>query len=67
MLLISEVLIVKVELSRVLSSGASLFDSSLLIVTDSLFKEVGLALEGDHVHPFEGVLDIISLGDSESE
>ena len=42
-----------------------LLDSSLLILADSLLEEVGLALQRDHVHPLEGVLDVVLLGDAE--
>eukprot|EP00960_Hanusia_phi_P004077 119069-Hanusia_phi.AAC.8 len=29
--------------------------ASLLVVSDPLLEEVGLSLEGDHVHPLEGI------------
>lgn len=34
-------------------------DTSFLVFTDSLLEEIGLALEGDHVHPVEGVLGVV--------
>jgi len=43
------------------------FNSSLLVVTDSLLKEVSFALEADHVHPFEGVINAVVLGDAKCE
>ena len=43
------------------------FDTSLLVVTHALLEEVGLALQRDHVHPLEGVLDIVVLGYSEGD
>ena len=47
-----------------------LHDTSLLVVTDLLFEEVGLALEGDHFHEVEGVGDIevlfVAEGDEEA-
>lgn len=36
-------------------------DTSLGIVRDTLLEEIGLALEGDHVHEIEGVRDIVDL------
>ena len=42
-----------------------LLDVGLLVLADSLLEEVGLAGEGDHVHPLEGVLDQVVLGHSE--
>jgi len=40
---------------------------SLLVVTDSPLKEISFALEADHVHPFEGVLNAVVLGDAKCE
>ena len=34
-----------------LSQGTTCHDSSLLVFTNTLLKEVGLALQGDHLHP----------------
>jgi len=36
-------------------------DTSTLVVRDTLLEEVGLALEGDHVHEVEGVGDLVVL------
>ena len=44
-----------------------LLDVGLLILADSLLEEVGLAGERDHVHPLEGVLDVVELGDAHGE
>ena len=44
-----------------------LLDVSLLILADSLLEEVGLAGERDHVHPLEGVLHVVELGDAHGE
>lgn len=38
-------------------------DTSLLVVTHALLKEVGLALERDHVHPLEGVGGVVLCKD----
>ena len=35
--------------------------SKLLVITDALLKEVGLSLQGDHVHEVKGVLHIPDL------
>ena len=40
-------------------------DAGLLVVADPLLEEVGLALQRDHVHPLEGVLNVILLGVAE--
>jgi hypothetical protein len=42
-------------------------NTGLLVVTDTLLEEVGLPLEGNHVHPLEGVLVVVVLGYSECE
>ena len=36
----------------------------LLVLTHTLLEEVGLALQGDHVHPLERVLNVVVLGDT---
>lgn len=40
-------------------------DSTLGVLSHSLLEEVGLSLEGDHLHPLEGVGGFIHLGDVE--
>jgi hypothetical protein len=50
------------EFTGVFTIGFSLHLSScFLVVTNSLFEEVSLALKRDHVHPLEGVLSIVVL------
>ena len=39
----------------------SVVDASLGVIRHTLFEEVGLALERDHVHEIEGVGDIVDL------
>ena len=64
---ISEVLI-KVKLAGVVRCAlCSELYASFLIVTYTLLEEVGLALERDHVHPFEGILDVVVLGNAKLE
>lgn len=41
-------------------------DTSLGIVRDTLLEEVGLSLEGDHVHEVKGVCDVVDLVRPES-
>ncbi len=41
------------------SEGSSVHDTGLLVLANSLFKEVGLTLHGDHLHPWEWVADIV--------
>ena len=51
-------------LRRFMEKGTILFvshDISFLIFTNSLFKEIGLSLEGNHFHPFERILRIVVL------
>ena len=31
----------------------------LLVLSDTLLKEISLSLERDHVHPFERILDVV--------
>jgi len=45
---------VQAETVRVLAAGCG-HNSRLLILTNTLLKEVGLALEGDQLHPIEGI------------
>jgi len=62
----SEVIILDIKLACVGLSGTRCdLDTSLLVVSDSLLKEVGLSLKRDHIHPLEGVLHIVLLGNSE--
>jgi hypothetical protein len=42
-------------------------NSSLAVLSYSFLKEVGLALERDHLHPFKGVLDFVNLWHFEGE
>ena len=66
--LVSEILIIsKVELARVVCSVLCNFDTSSLVIADSLLKKVGFTLQGDHIHPLEGVLNVVVLGYSELE
>ena len=59
---------VEVELARVICLTFSRqLHASLLIVTNSLFKEVGLALERDHVHPFERIFTSVLLRNTKLE
>lgn len=44
-----------------------LFNVGLLVLSYSLLEEVSLTGERDHVHPFEGVFDLIVLRYSEGE
>ena len=39
----------------------------LLVLSDTLLKEIGLSLERDHVHPFEGILDVVKFGNTDGE
>ena len=57
----SEVLILNLEAESLLQFliFVSLLDARSLILTDSRFKEVGLSLERDHVHPFKWVSDVV--------
>lgn len=36
-------------------------NSSLLIISDTFFKEIGLALHGDHFHPFKWIARLVNL------
>jgi len=63
--LTSEVVVVVERKLSSLIISVNLLDASLLVLADSLLEEVGLALKGDHVHPLEGVLNIVLLGDAE--
>ena len=63
--LTSEVVVVVERKLSSLIVTVNLLDASLLVLADSLLEEVGLALKGDHVHPLEGVLNIVLLGDAE--
>ena len=47
------------------SSGRGI-DSSLGVIRHTLFKEVGLALERDHIHKVEGVCHVVHLVVTES-
>ena len=49
------------------ASVISDLDAGLLVVADALLEEVGLALQRNHVHPLEGVLDVVLLGHTETE
>ena len=40
-------------------------DSTLGVLSDSLFEKVGLSLEGDHFHPLEWVGGLVVLGGSQ--
>ena len=42
-------------------------DAGLLVLADALLEEVGLALERDHVHEVEGILDVVDLGTSQGD
>ena len=41
-------------------------DAGLLVVAHALFEEVGLALQGDHIHPGEGVFHVVNFGLAQS-
>ena len=63
----SEVVVIDVELARLLGTVCAHLDSGLLVVTDSLLEEVGLSLEGNHVHPFKWIFDVPLLWDSQAK
>ena len=63
----SEIVVIDAELACLIFSTCGKLNSGLLVVTDALFEEVGLALKRDHIHPLEWVLVVIMLGDSELE
>ena len=44
------------------SQGSAVHDTSLLVFSHTLFEEVGLALHGDHFHPWERVANVVDLG-----
>jgi len=62
----SEIVIIEVDLAALIASFGE-FDASLLVIADSLFEEVGFALERDHVHPLERILHVVDLGDAKSK
>jgi hypothetical protein len=39
----------------------------LLVLSDTLLKEISLSLERDHVHPFERILDVVKFGNTDGE
>ncbi len=41
-----------------------LLDVGLLVLADALLEKVCLAGEGDHVHPLEGILHVVVLGNT---
>ena len=63
---VSKVFIVKLQGFRVFVF-VSQFYTRFLVVSNSLFEEVGLPLQGNHVHPLEGVLYVVVLGHSQRE
>lgn len=65
--LCSEIVVVDAELARLVHAVCGQLNSGLLVVADALLKEVGLALETDHVHPLEWVLVVVVLGDTKLE
>jgi hypothetical protein len=56
---------VGIKLEGMGAALGSRHNTGLLVVADPLFKEVGLALKGDHIHPLEGVAHIVNLGGAE--
>jgi hypothetical protein len=56
-----------IVVSLLLRLGDALVNARLLIIAHALFKEVGLALERDHVHEIEGIRDIVDLFVAESD
>ena len=44
-----------------------LLDVGFLILTDTLLEEVSLSSKRNHVHPLEGVFDIVEFGDTQGE
>jgi len=52
---------------RILGPRRGLVDTGLCIIANPLLEEVGLALEGDHVHEIEGVGDVVHLGVAECD
>mmetsp|Transcript_33811 Transcript_33811/g.82954 ORF Transcript_33811/g.82954 Transcript_33811/m.82954 type:complete len:368 (-) Transcript_33811:96-1199(-) len=46
-------------------AGEGVHDAALLVLAHALLEEVGLALEGDELHPVEGVDGVVLLGHAE--
>lgn len=44
-----------------------LLDVGFLILADSLFKEISLSLQRDHIHPLERIFDVVELRDTHGE
>jgi len=63
----SEVVVIDVELARLVLPTGGKLHSRFLVVAHALLEEVSLALQADHVHPFEGVLHVVVLGHAELE
>ena len=42
--------------------GGAVHDTGLLVFSDALLEEVGLALHGDHLHPRERITNVVDLG-----
>ena len=53
----------RAQFETVLLSGGHY--SRFLILSNSLLKEISLAFNGDEIHPFEGVLDVVELRSSQ--
>ena len=65
MLFLSSEVLVEVELAGVVRCAlCRQLNTGFLIVAYALLEEIGLALERDHVHPLEGVLDVVVLGNT---
>ena len=62
----SEVIIIEVELLAFLLAFNKL-DACFLVVANSLLEEIRLTLEGNHIHPLEGVFDVEVLRHSQRE
>ena len=63
----SEVVVREVQLLGGLLVSLDELNACLLVVTDSLLEEVGLALQRDHVHPLERVLHSVVLRNTQRE
>ena len=53
--------IIRRHSDRVHCSGCRFREVRLLVIRDSLLKEIRLALEGDHVHKIEGIGGLVVL------
>ena len=62
----SEIVVIKVDLAALIASFGE-FNASFLIIADSLFEEVGFALQRNHVHPLERILNVVNLGHPKGE